>query len=100
MATYVTESCVATYTATATSLCVTSANANVVGILWSGSATGAIQIWSGVTATATALATTLSGIIRFTAPEFRACPANCIGGFTISSSIASDPSFTLFWNPT
>ena len=96
---YVIQTGVATYTATATALCITSSNANLVGILWQGTASGAVQIWSGVTATSTALATALSGTIRFSGPQFYPFPGVAKGGITILSSVASDPSLTLFWLP-
>ena len=88
--------------------CVTSANANIMGILFTGTATGTCQIWAGTTATATSNGVPLSGIIRAFVTTGAATsqsavwypfPAYASGGFTIDVGGAQDPSLTLFWNP-
>ena len=94
-------------TATATAICLTSANANIIGVLFQSSATCAIQIWAGVTATSTVAGKPLSGIIRaagtatlgFVQGSFVPFPAYASGGITVNITGANDPSITLFWSP-
>jgi len=86
----------------ATVIC--SSNAFIIGILLQSSATGNVQLWSGVTATGAAA--TLSGIIRATTGAVSAAPALYIpfpayasGGITLNVGASNDPKLTLFWNP-
>jgi hypothetical protein len=101
------EYATATYTATATALCITSANAYIVGIAFQGSATNSARLWAGTTATSAAAGKPISGIIYANATAgttansatFLSFPAYCSGGITIQIIGAGDPSVTLFWNP-
>lgn len=95
------------YLATATgAVCITSANAQVIGVLFQGSATGTLQIWAGTTATGAASG--LSHIIRAFVTTGSATaqsavyfpfPAYASGGITINVGASTDPKLTLFWNP-
>ena len=83
--------------------CLTSANANIIGVLLYSSATGNVQIWAGTTATGAGV---LSGIIRQTTGAVSAAPALYVpfpayasGGISISIGASNDPQITLFWNP-
>jgi hypothetical protein len=100
----------ATFTATATALVITSANAFIVGILFHGSATNSARLWAGVTATTTSATSggkQLSGIIfanptaatTVNTPTYVPFPAYCSGGITLQIVGAGDPNVTLFWNP-
>jgi hypothetical protein len=97
----------ATYTATATALCITSANAYIVGVLFHGSATNSIRLWAGVTATSTASGSPLAGILygnptaaaTVNVPTYLPFPAYCSGGITMQIVGSGDPNITLFWNP-
>lgn len=94
----------ATYVTATGPVCITSANAQIIGILFQASATQAVTIYANTTAT-----TPISGVVRgysttgsaTTQPAvYVPFPANCSGGITISSSVSGDPKLTLFWNPT
>ena len=94
----------AKYFATTGATCVTSANANLIGVLFQGSATASIQLWAGTTATGTGL---LSGVIRAAVTvvttvlpaQYFPFPAYASGGITVNVAGAGDPSITLFWSP-
>lgn len=95
------------YVATATgAVCVTSANARVIGVCFQGTGTCGIRLWAGVTATATSNGAPLSGVIRARATAtsneamYVAFPAYASGGLTILVQPSLDPSLTLFWSPT
>ena len=84
---------------------ITSANAQIIGILFQSTATGDIQIWAGTTASGAAA---LSGVIRAYATTGAATvqsavyipfPAYASGGISINVVGAQDPKLTLFWNP-
>lgn len=83
---------------------ITSGNAQVIGILFTGTGTGTALLFHGVTASAS-----VCGIIRaYTTivgatvndPVFYRVPAYCSGGITIELGSTGDPDVTLFWNPT
>ena len=96
------------YRVTATgTVCITSANAYIIGVAFQGSGTGSLHIFAGTTSTATASATWL-GLIRAystvggaTANQalYFPFPAYCSGGITLQTPGTADPSLTLFWNP-
>lgn len=87
--------------------CLTSANANIIGICFQGSATGSIQIWAGTTATVTAAGAEVSPLIRgysttaatSQAATYLSYPAYCSGGITVNVGDSLDVKITLFWNP-
>ena len=82
---------------------ITSANAQLIGILCASSGTCSVQIFAGVTTSAS-----VSPVLRFQvtvvqtipAPQYLSYPANLSGGFTVKLGAAADPEITLFWNPT
>ena len=90
---------------TAGATCITSANAYIIGILFSGTATNSARIWAGITATgASALkgyivANATTGSATVNAATYYPFPAYCSGGITIENLGAQDPSLSLFWNP-
>ena len=83
-------------------VCLTSANAYVIGALIHASATGQFQLFAGTTASSAAA---LSGIVgRATAagsgvPSYIPFPAYASGGLTMTMVGSNDPKVTLFWNP-
>ena len=88
---------------------ITSANAQIIGILFQSTGTANLQIWAGTTATATSAGVPLSGVIRAypTAADatvnkavYFPFPAYASGGITINMGASADPRLTLFWNPT
>jgi len=93
------------YTATATSLCITSANAYILGILFHGTATNSAQLYKGITVNAAnalcgpLVANGTTGTATVNAATFYDFPAYCSGGITIKVIGAGDPNVTLFWNP-
>jgi hypothetical protein len=91
-------------TATGT-VCITSANACILGIAFQGTGTGFLTLFAGVTSTAPA---TLLGVVRAfttvggaTANQalYFPFPAYCPSGITTIVGATADPSITLFWNP-
>ena len=92
-------------------LCVTSANAYIIGIAFQGTATNIARLWQGVTATGTGSVQHLGRLIAnatqagatANAPTYLPFPAYCSGGICISNAGTADgsldPSITLFWNP-
>lgn len=92
-------------------LCVTSANAYIIGVSFQGTGTNIARLWAGVTATGTnsvqhlarivANATALNATVN--SATFYPFPAYCSGGICISNAGAVDgsldPAITLFWNP-
>ena len=102
---FVTETGTAYYATAAGAVCVTSANAAILGVLFQSTATGTLQIWQGVTATG---AGALSGVIRayattgaVTANPAVWYPFPCFasGGICLNVGGAQDPKLTLFWTP-
>lgn len=97
------------YYATATgTVCITSANARLQGILFHGTGTGKIMLFAGVTSTVTTGSSPISGnIIAYatvagaTANQalYLPFPANCNGGITAVIGPSADPKITLFWSP-
>ena len=78
---------------------ITSANANVIGVLCCGSATttGGIQLFHGVTASSSAC-----GVVVFASgslAQYLPLPVYCSGGITMDVNAAANPDITLFWNP-
>lgn len=78
-------------------------NAALIGILFSGTATGSVQLFAGTTATATAAGVILTGIIRSCVSatalaNFVRVPAYCSGGMIVDIG-GTSPDVTLFWNP-
>jgi hypothetical protein len=101
-------------TATGT-VCITSANAALLGILFQGTGTGSLKLFAGVTATLTSnvaagvtSAINLGRIVAYAtvtgatanAAVYYPFPAVCSGGITVVMEGSADPSVTLFWNPT
>lgn len=91
-------------------LCITSANAYIIGIAFQGTATNIARLWVGVTATGTAsvqhlgrLVANATGGVTVNAATYLPFPAYCSGGICISNAGTADgsldPSITLFWNP-
>ena len=86
---------------------ITSANAALVGILCCNTATGGIiQVFAGLTATATAASGSagkfLTGIITFASGSVATyidVPAYASGGMLINIGAAANPDLTLYWNP-
>lgn len=91
----------ASYRATVTgAVCISSANARILGVLSCGTATGAVQLFAGVTATTTTNGNPLTGVITFvTAPNYIDVPAFASGGLTINVGAAASPDITIFWSP-
>lgn len=97
------------YRVTATgTVCITSANGAIIGVLFQGTGTGFVRIFAGVTSTVTASAAHLGQIIAYAtvtgatanAAVYYPFPAVCSGGITLVMGPSADPSLTLFWNPT
>ena len=94
------------YYATATGyVCVTSADAAIIGVLFAGTGTGTLEIFSGVTATA---ASAIGGVIRAyvtatgataNAAVFMPFPAVFNDGFCVRVGPSADPRLTIFWSP-
>lgn len=92
-------------------LCVTSANAYIIGIAFQGTGTNIARLWVGTTATGTATTAHLGRIVAnatalnatINNATYYDFPAYCSGGICISNAGAVDgsldPSITLFWNP-
>jgi len=92
-------------------LCVTSANAYIIGIAFQGTATNIARLWVGTTATGTAstahlgriVANATTGSVTANPATYYPFPAYCSGGICISNAGAADgsldPSITLFWCP-
>lgn len=103
-----TQDYAATFRATATgTVCVTSANAAIKGVLFWGSGTGSLHVFAGVTSTLTASATLLAKIVAYptvagataNAAVYYSFPAYASGGITLVIGPSADPKITLFWNP-
>lgn len=93
-------------TATGT-VCITSANAYIIGVAFQGTGTGSLHIFAGLTSTATSSATWLGRLVANTTVSgatvnpmvYFPFPAYCSGGITTQVPATADPSITLFWNP-
>lgn len=90
------------YTGTG-AFCVTSANAAVVAILCCNTATaGAIQLFGGVTASASG-GKILSGVITFATISQGIqpvrVPAYGSGGLCVNIGAAANPDLTIYWSP-
>jgi hypothetical protein len=78
-------------------------NINLLGILTHMTASDAttVQVWAGITATATARGAPLTGIITFATgsglSRFMPVPAYCSGGAVVNVTGQSD--VTLYWSP-
>lgn len=87
---------------------ITSANAQIIGVLFCGTGTGSVSIFAGVTATSTGGGALLATVVGYaTVPvvapnpaNYVPFPANCSGGITLNLGATTDPCVTLFWNPT
>lgn len=97
----------APYRVTATgTVCITSANAAIIGVLFTGTGTGAVQLFAGVTSTGAAnllgkiVAYATVGGATANAAVYYPFPAVCSGGITLVMGGSADPNLTLFWNPT
>lgn len=80
--------------------------ANLIGIMCNATVNGAttIQLWAGVTATATAAGVPISGVITFVSGRsplgtYLEFPAYASGGVAINVGGDADPDLTLYWNP-
>ena len=98
----------ATYLSATGTVCITSANARIIGVMFNGTGTGKLSIFAGVTSTATSSAAPLSGqIIAYsTAADatvnkavYFPFPAYASGGITTVVGGSADPKVTLFWSP-
>ena len=82
---------------------ITSANAQLIGILFNGTATGSAILFCGVTASVSVAKIraypTVAGATANQAVYYDT-PAYCSGGITIDMGTTGDPDVTLFWNPT
>ena len=90
-----------------------SSNGNILGVICTPSVTGAttIQLFAGLTATATAAVGSggkiLTGVVTFVSATATALslaryldiPAYCSGGALINIAGDANPDITLFWNP-
>lgn len=93
-------------TATGT-VCITSGNSAVIGVLFQGTGTGTLRLFAGVTSTVTASAEHLGNVIAYAtvtgatanAAVFFPMPAYCSGGITTVVGGSLDPSITLYWKP-
>ena len=91
-------------TATGT-VCITSANSAIIGVLFQGTGTGTLRLFAGVTSTGTAA--DLGNVIAYAtatgatanAAVFFPMPAYCSGGITAVVGGSLDPSITLYWKP-
>ena len=90
------------FTATGSS-CITSGNAALIGVLFTGTGTGSIQLFAGTTVSAS-----VCGIIRayttvanqtVNSPLWITMPAYCSGGVSATVGGSADPDVTLYWNP-
>lgn len=78
--------------------------ANLIGVMVNASVTGntLIQLWAGITATATTAGVPITGIITFVSGTAKASympiPAYCSGGVCINTT-GDCTDITLFWNP-
>ena len=78
---------------------VTSANANIIGVLCAASATatGGMQLFAGVTSSVS-----ITGLIVFASgsvAQYVPLPVYASGGITMNVGAAANPDITLFWNP-
>lgn len=95
------------FVATATgAVCITSANAQIIGVLVQSSATGSFQLWAGTTATGAGArlshlvrAYTTTGSATAQSAVWYPFPAYASGGITLNVGGSLDPKLTLFWNP-
>lgn len=82
---------------------IASRDAAVVGVLCCNSATqGAIQLFCGTTATATASGRIGSGVITFASgsiSQFIFTPLDAKGGLIVNIGAAANPDLTIYWNP-
>lgn len=92
-------------TATGT-VCVTTANAAIIGVMFNGTGTGSVLIFAGPTSTgASALLgkivayPTVAGVTANQAVYYP-FPAIASGGITLQTPGTTDAALTLFWNPT
>lgn len=90
------------YTGTG-AFCITSANAAIVAIVCCNSATaGAIQLFGGVTASASG-GKILSGVITFATISQGIqpvqIPAYGSGGLCVNIGAAANPDLTIYWSP-
>lgn len=79
-----------------------SANAHIIGIMFTGTGTGSLAIYHGVTASGTvafvrAYATAATATVN--TAVYYPCPAYCSGGVTVGVGASADPNITLFWSP-
>ena len=75
---------------------VTSANANIIGVLCA-TATGGMQLFAGVTSSVS-----ITGLIVFASgsvAQYVPLPVYASGGITMNVGAAANPDITLFWNP-
>jgi hypothetical protein len=82
---------------------ITSGNAQLIGVLFTGTGTGTVQLYHGVTASVSVCGiirayTTVTGATVNQAVFFRV-PAYCSGGITANVGASADPDITLYWNP-
>lgn len=82
---------------------ITSGNAQVIGILFTGTGTGICQLYHGVTASVSVCGilrayVTVAGV-TVNQPVFHRVPAYCSGGITVNIGASADPDVTIYWNP-
>lgn len=85
--------------------CVTSGQACIGGILFTGTATGQVQLFAGVTCSASmtpviSFSGTASAVAAGFSPMFLRFPLSVSGsGFCIDTGVSADTNLTLFWAP-
>lgn len=78
-----------------------SANSAVIGVLFSGTATGSLTIYHGVTASGTMafIRAAATGTTTVNISQYYPVPGYCSGGVTVNVGASQDPNITLFWSP-
>ena len=82
-----------------------SANAQIIGIAFAGTGTGGVQLFAGVTASASltpmiTFSATSSAVAGKFSPQFMRFPVLVSGkGVTVSIQASADPNIGLFWFP-
>jgi hypothetical protein len=85
--------------------CITSAQAQIIGIASYGSATAGIQFFAGLTCSTSmtpmiTFSATTSAVAGGLSPMYFAFPMMCSGsGLTVGLLASADPNLTLFWLP-
>ncbi len=104
------QSTLITSTVTASGIVITSANAQIIGVLMHGSGTAILEIFTGTTVnvagtTVTPRLRSVNGVSAFSGTvgaRFYPVGADCPGGITVNwrAEPTEAGMLTLFWNPT